>query len=207
MDEEVFPVSGFEDWSATYDADVGDEKFPFLGYSQVLRTVVALAGAKAGARVLDVGTGTGNLAQLFSSSGCELWCTDFSPAMLEKARLKLPRAHFALQDVRAGLPEEFPPRFDCIVSAYVFHHFKQDEKIGIIVDLSNHLKPSGKLIIADIAFPDKISREKAMFAAGNDWEEEFYWIASEDIPAFGRRGLKVKYGEVSSCAGVFSFRT
>jgi ubiquinone/menaquinone biosynthesis C-methylase UbiE len=42
-----------------------EDGFPFDGYERVLDVVVHAAGASAGMRVLDVGTGTGNLAERF----------------------------------------------------------------------------------------------------------------------------------------------
>ena len=41
---------------------------------------------------------------------------------------------------------------------------------------------------------------------GNDWEEEYYWIADETLAAFEQGKLKVKYVQVSVCAGIFTFQ-
>jgi putative AdoMet-dependent methyltransferase len=204
---EPFPDSDFDAWAKSYDQDVACDRFPFTGYENVLATVVALARVQAGMRVLDLGTGTGNLAFRFAGLGCELWCTDFSEAMLAKARMKLPGAHFLLHDLRDEWPSGLPEHLDCIVSAYVFHHFEPAEKIRLVQKIiSDLLLPGARLVIGDIVFPDHAAQEIAQAAAGDAWEQEFYWIADEALAAFKRVDLKVEYIQVSSCAGIFHLK-
>ncbi len=201
-----FPASEFDEWAESYDASVSADQFPFYAYKKVLTRTAKLARAQAGMSVLDLGTGTGNLARLLVRRGCELWCTDFSEAMLAKARQKLPQAHFSHHDLRRGWPAGFPGRFDRIVSAYVFHHFDLDEKVRIIYGLlREHLSPLGRLVIADVAFPDRRTREKVKEELGNDWEEEYYWVADDAIPAFKQMGVAVEVEQVSVSEAVFSF--
>jgi len=200
-----FPSSDFDDWAGTYDDSVSAGQFPFYGYRQVLAKTVEQAQARPGLSVLDLGTGTGNLALHFARLGCELWCTDFSDAMLAQARQKLPQAHFALHDLRGAWPAGFPARFDRIVSAYVFHHFELEEKVRFVKDLvQTHLVSAGQLVIADIAFPDQAALEDLKRRLGEQWEEEYYWIADETLPAIEQVGLKVQYAQVSSYAGIFT---
>ncbi len=164
---DLFPHEDFDDWADTYDASVTIDGFPFYGYQEVLEKTVALADARPGMTLLDLGTGTGNLALHFGRLGCELWCTDFSEPMLAKARQKLPLAQFCLQDLRNAWPAELLLRFDRIVSAYVFHHFELEEKIRIVRDLlQEHLISGGRLVIADIAFPESVSAGKVEEANG-----------------------------------------
>jgi ubiquinone/menaquinone biosynthesis C-methylase UbiE len=126
-----FPASEFDQWAESYDADVVTYgTFPFAGYERVLDAAVGMASVEAGMSVLDLGVGTGNLALRFSALGCRLWCTDYSPSMLAKARPKLPEARFVLHDLRDPFPPELNRRFDRVVSAYTFHHFELDQKVG-----------------------------------------------------------------------------
>jgi ubiquinone/menaquinone biosynthesis C-methylase UbiE len=155
--------------------------------------------------VLDVGTGTGNLALPFARRGCELWCTDFSEAMLARAREKLPDVHFVRHDLRAALPAELDRRFDRIVSAYVFHHFELDKKVELCRNLAaDHLALGGKLIIADLSFRDQTAMEAFARSVGELWEQEPYWLADESVQALSRAGLAVAYAQVSACAGVYT---
>ena len=202
---EPFPASDFDDWAETYDQAVpGWRAFPFTGYEEVLRTIYKLAEPRPGFTVLDLGTGTGNLAVPFVRAGCRLWCTDFSEHMLAKARQKLPGAHFVLHDLNSPMPPELDCLFDRVISAYVFHHFEPEKKVSIIKNLCAHSLPSdGYIIIGDIAFPDTTDRDKIRADLGEKWEEEFYWLVDESTFALNKIGVSVQYEQVSSCAGVF----
>lgn len=199
-----YPSFEFDAWAETYDQDVADGDFPFTGYGQTLKTAVEAACAGPEMKILDIGTGTGNLASLFLNQGCRVTATDFSAAMLEKARGRLPGAEL----IQADLRQEFPPemqdqQFDRIVSAYVFHHFDLAEKVTILLRLAEFLPSGGRIVVADISFPTRAALEAVKRDAGNAWEDEFYWIAAEAVPALEEAGFTVRYKQVSSCAGVY----
>jgi putative AdoMet-dependent methyltransferase len=203
-----FPPSDFDAWSDYYDKSVLDDRYPFTGYTQVLAECVRLAEVRLGMTILDLGAGTGNLAMLFAPLGCELWCTDFSNAMLVKARQKIPQGQFLLHDLRTPFPPELGRRFDRVVSAYVFHHFELGEKIAIIQRiLAELLKPQGKIVIADLSFLDRQALERVKLKEGTRWDDEAYWIAEEILPALEAIRLNTVYIQVSECAGIFTIKT
>ena len=68
------------------------------------------AGVRAGDKVLDCATGTGDLAIRFAKAGANVVGTDFTPEMIELARAKAPSIQFEVADVTA-LPFE-DQRFD-----------------------------------------------------------------------------------------------
>ena len=202
--QDLFPVSDFDPWAESYDQDVVTySDFPFAGYERALERVVAHADAHPGMDILDLGTGTGNLAVRFSDLGCNLWCTDFSEPMLDKARAKLPGAKFFVHDLRAVWPSGLDRRFDRIVSGYVFHHFPLEKKVSLSREVvMQRLISGGRLVIADLSFASQAMMDE--FKKGiDDWEEEFYWLADESESALVKAGLLVKYTQVSPCAGVY----
>jgi putative AdoMet-dependent methyltransferase len=204
---DLVPPSAFDDWAASYDRSVNaNSGFPFDGYSQVLQTIVDLAAVQPGATVLDLGIGTGNLALPFAKQGCALWGLDFSSEMLALAQAKLPGTTLAQVDLRAKWPPAFQRRFDCIVSAYTFHHFLLKEKIDLAQRLLNeHLSPGGRLIIGDIAFRDAAEEDTLRRTLGPEWEQEYYWLADESLAAFTAIGVSAHFIKISSCTGIFQF--
>lgn len=208
MIENLFPASEFDAWAPSYDRDTAANRgFPFEGYRQVLETVFRISRVEPGMCVLDLGAGTGNLTAMFVEAGCQVWGTDYSAEMIARARLKLPRVPFIQADLLAPWPEELPQTFDRIVSGYVFHHFPQQKKVALLSGMARrHLLPGGRIVIADIAFPGLADQARIQAALGDEWEQEFFWIAAEDITALEKAGLKASFEPVSNCAGVFCIK-
>ncbi len=199
-----FPADDFDAWAKSYDQDIKEQsQFPFDGYERVLDTVVKLAEPQVGQSILDLGTGTGNLALRFADR-CELWCTDFSQAMIEKALQKLPHAHFIQADLRGDWPPELNRSFDRITSAYAFHHFELDAKVNLCRKLvTRHLTPTGRLIVADLSFPNAEAMGNFAKSVGDLWEDEFYWLADESRTALENANMNVTYQQISPCAGIY----
>jgi len=200
-------VQIFDDWAERYDRSVQSDSGLHEGYGKVLHLVVRSADTSTGMRVLDLGTGTGNLAQRFLALGCEVWGTDFAPAMLTKARAKVPQVRLIQMSLLSDVwPEGLAgQRFDRIVSTYVFHEFDLATKIGLLTRLAtDHLTPGGWIVIGDVAFTDRVALERA---GADHWDEdEFYWEADEAIAACDAAGLEATYTQVSRCGGVFVVR-
>lgn len=97
-----------------------------IGHGQTISQpyIVALtaeaAGLGPGARVLDVGTGSGYAAAVYAATGAEVWSIEYVPELVDRAREALAAAgfsgvHVARGDGTMGLPEHAP--FDAILAA------------------------------------------------------------------------------------------
>jgi ubiquinone/menaquinone biosynthesis C-methylase UbiE len=212
-------VTLFDEWADHYDRSVeGYKGFPFEGYEEVLETVTGLARAGPGMAVLDLGIGTGKLAERFVGLGCSVWGLDFSPRMLAKAHARLPQVELIKADLRGDWPLDIDQHFDRVVSGYVLHEFDLASKVRLLKKLANrHLVEGGRIVVGDICFPTAEAREEACRGAGDKshgdddrsvtsalWDEdECYWAADEAVKALEDEGLRAEHTQVSFCGGVF----
>ncbi|MEA3440075.1 MAG: methyltransferase domain-containing protein [Chloroflexota bacterium] len=198
----------FDKWASGYDDSVeSTNSFPFAGYNKVLDTLIECADVNPGMCVLDLGTGTGNLAGRFVDKGCSIWGIDYSVQMIDRAKQKLPDAVLIRSDILGDWPTELDRRYDRIVSGYTFHEFDYQTKISLLVRLRNkYLDRYGMILIADIAFESLEKHEFARSRWSNLWDEdEYYWTADETIPACKEVGIDANFHPISDCGGVFVF--
>lgn len=198
-----FEPEEFDRWAAAYDQDVQSGGFPFEGYARMLGEILTRSAVRPGLRVVDIGAGTGNLAQRFSMAGCTVTGLDFSGEMLAIARRRFPHLTLAQADLRGPWPPEISGRFDRIVSAYVFHHFPLDEKVSLLRSLADErLEPGGRMMIGDVAFKDESAQAAVRGQQGEAWSEEYYWIMDAALPALRAAGFQAAYTPISFCAGL-----
>ncbi len=114
-----------------------------------------LAGRSLG-RLLDVGTGTGRMVELFGSAASSVVAVDRSPDMLRLARAKLPsddpaKYRLAIGDFNA-LPLD-DGTADTIILHQVLHYAQAPETV--IAELARLLSDDGVVMIADFAAHDR----------------------------------------------------
>jgi demethylmenaquinone methyltransferase/2-methoxy-6-polyprenyl-1,4-benzoquinol methylase len=110
-----------------------------------------LAGAGPGKRVLDVATGTGDLAVEMAGRGAEVVGMDFSEKMLELARAKAPGVRFDAGDAQAlGYDAD---SFDAATVGFGARNFG-DLRQGLS-EMTRVVKPGGRVVVLEITTPTK----------------------------------------------------
>jgi DNA-binding transcriptional MerR regulator/predicted SAM-dependent methyltransferase len=153
----------FDVWAKNYDKDVkrdaGSLKI-YKNYESILDTVFKKAthNIDKEAEVLEIGVGTGNLANRFLSEGFHITGLDQSREMLNVAKDKFPRLKLRLGEF-LKIPFE-NNTFDILVSTYAFHHLNDEEKGVAIKEMLRTLKDGGKIIIGDLMFQNEKQKEE-----------------------------------------------
>ena len=134
-------AAGFDAIGARYD-----EVFPHKE-GQVRAVELLLTHLPAGARVLDLGCGTGiPTARQLVDGGCEVTGVDISPVMLDHARRNVPEATFLerdVVDVDAALG-----RFDAVVAFFSLLMLPRERIITVLDGLRALLPPGGWLALS-----------------------------------------------------------
>lgn len=116
---------------------------------------VALAEAPLG-KLVDVGTGTGRMIELFGRSAQSAVGIDRSPEMLRLARVKLNGLNPGSWELRQGDLAALPVPdggADTLILHQVLHFIPAPE--GAIAELARILSPAGRLLIVDFAPHDR----------------------------------------------------
>ena len=122
------------------------------------RFALAMSGVREGSRVLDVASGSGDLAAEFAKRAGptgEVWMTDINASMLAVGRDKLIDAGIfpplALCDAEK-LP--FPPdRFDCVSVAFGLRNMTRKE--AALAEMARVARPGGRVLVLEFSRPWK----------------------------------------------------
>ena len=135
---------------------------------EVAGDLVKAAGIVAGQRVLDVGTGTGVVAEAARSAGATVAGVDASMQMLAVGREARPSLAVAAAEA-IDLPFR-DGTFDAVTAGFVLSHFPRVETA--LFDLIRVLKPGGKLAVTSWGETEdefqKTWRELAESVAGRE---------------------------------------
>jgi ubiquinone/menaquinone biosynthesis C-methylase UbiE len=142
------PAAG-RDWALPlYDPFVR-----LIGGDQARRTLLEHADLRPGQVVLDVGCGTGSLAILIKGlhPAVEVTGVDPDPKALARALRKSSRAGVRVQLDRgfAGALPYPDGTFDRVLSSFVYHHLRRDEKPEMLREARRVLTPGGRLCLLD----------------------------------------------------------
>ena len=137
----------FDAQAATFDVGTEGSHARML-YPHVVEAVTASVAGIEGPRLLDLGCGTGALAErvMESAPDARLSCVDLSPNMVEAARARLAgRARVAVCDAERLI---FPDSsFDAAWCNDSFHHYPDPERAAF--QAWRVLAPGGSFVIGD----------------------------------------------------------
>lgn len=175
-------IWNFDNWADRYDKAVAADSHLYARYDEVLDMIVKIANVSHGKRVLDIGTGTGNLALRCLAYGATIVGLDPSERMLAKAYQKVgddPRAEFRLVDAPFLSIPYSDNSFDAVVSAYAFHHIPPRLKPKSVREMVRVLKPDGMWALGDLMFENEEAERRAL--RQHQWLEDEYFAQIEEL--------------------------
>ncbi len=163
------------------------------------KKVLKLVAAKNPKTILDIATGTGDLAILMSKTNAEkIVGLDLSVGMLEVGKTKIAAKNLSNKiEMVVGDSENLPfenNSFDAITVAFGIRNFENLDK-GL-TEIHRVLKPNGIFVILETSNPTK-----------TPYKEGYHFYTKNILPIIGKLFSKdnVAYGYLSESASIFPF--
>ncbi|GJJ13853.1 hypothetical protein Clacol_008110 [Clathrus columnatus] len=126
---------------------------------------------KPRSRILDIACGTGKpVSAYFASNGHEVTGIDYSPKMLELARIAVPNATFFQAEMFSWEPPE-GRQYDLVAASHCFYNVSVTQVKTMIYKLSLWAKKDGIVVIGMSYIPEVLEREGVLGQRG--WAEGF----------------------------------
>ncbi len=135
------------------------------GYQRNIHELARALNAQAGQRVLDAGSGTGNLSILLKSKGVRVTSFDFSSSAQRKHKKKDPDADLVEGSLEEPLP--FPDgHFDAVCCASVLFALSEEGCELSLSEFQRVLRPGGQLVLTVPAAEASLERLVVMYFQG-----------------------------------------
>ena len=112
---------------------------------------VSVARIRPGERVLDVASGSGDLARAFAARGAQVWMSDINGPMLARGRDRLLDAGRMTPAVQCDA-ERLPfgdASFDCVSVGFGLRNMTR--KDAALAEMARVLKPGGRLLVLEFS--------------------------------------------------------
>ena len=112
---------------------------------------VSIARIRPGERVLDVASGSGDLARAFAARGAEVWMSDINGPMLARGRDRMLDAGRKAAAVRCDA-ERLPfadAYFDCVSVGFGLRNMTR--KAAALAEMARVLRPGGRLLVLEFS--------------------------------------------------------
>jgi demethylmenaquinone methyltransferase / 2-methoxy-6-polyprenyl-1,4-benzoquinol methylase len=112
---------------------------------------VSIARIRPGERVLDVASGSGDLARAFAARGAEVWMSDINGPMLARGRDRMLDAGRKAAAVRCDA-ERLPfagAYFDCVSVGFGLRNMTR--KDAALAEMARVLRPGGRLLVLEFS--------------------------------------------------------
>jgi ubiquinone/menaquinone biosynthesis C-methylase UbiE len=140
---------------ARYDA--GMRMLTLGRVAQVREALAQAAVSSPGARVLEIGCGTGAVTEKLVARGARVTAVDQNPAMLERARARLagaPAEAITFIERTASEIDAFAPAsFEAVVASLSLSEMSRQERRFVLKHAGRVLRPAGVIAIADEVRP------------------------------------------------------
>lgn len=130
--------------------EVYDTLNELIPYQELMEDIVEALDVKKGDRILDAGSGTGNLSMKLEKLGAHVVAIDFSEEGQKIHKNKNPKqTEFVLADLTKKLP--FPDNyFDKIASNNVLYAIPKEKREGLLKELHRVLNFGGVVVVSNI---------------------------------------------------------
>lgn len=141
---------------ASHAAEWDELRSLHIAETEVEAAIARALGDRPVGRLVDVGTGTGRMLELFGRGAGSALGVDRSPEMLRLARVKLTEAGLAPVDLRQGDMYALPlpsGSADTVIIHQVLHYAQQPA--AAIAEAARLLAQGGQLLVVDFAPHDR----------------------------------------------------